>query len=308
MRFGPYLGSGAATRSDLIERAVAAEELGFDSVWMGDHIIIPKQFDRDRYPYRSGLGGGFPSTADVAWYESISALCFLAGVTTKVKLGLSTLVVPYRNPILAAKMMSTLDVLSEGRLVLGVGTGWMKEEYDALKTAPYEDRGAVTDEYIEIFIELWTQENPTYNGKHYQVSGIGFLPKPVQRPHPEIWVGGHTGRAFKRLAKYGQGWQPHMLSPDDIAAKQPSLKRYFAEQGRDLSEIETAVSARLEFTDTPSSDKRLPLTGTSVQILDDIRRYQEVGVTEIRFSGTASTAGAMIEIWKRFAQEIKPKV
>ena len=303
MRFGAYLGSADGTREDFGGRAELAERLGFESLWMGDHVIIPKTYNDTRYPYRFGLGGGFTSTSENPWFESISALCYVAGRVEKPRLGLSTLVTPYRNPILAAKMLSTLDVLSGGRLVLGVGTGWMKEEFDALRTAPYEDRGAVTDEYVEIFIELWTKDDPNYQGKHYQVSDIGFLPKPVQKPHPPIWVGGHTGRAFRRLARYGQGWQPHMLSPQQIAEHLPAMRRALERVGRSPDDIETAVSARPQFDSPVTVDgQRLPLTGSTQQVLDDVRAYQEVGVDEIRVLGGST------EVWDRFAQEIMPRV
>lgn len=311
MEIGAYAQRGeSGTADEFAGMARLAEQIGFTSLWMGDHVIIPKAYDNSRYPYAKGLGGAFNSTSDRPWLECITALGFLAGSVKKLKLGLATLVVPYRNPVLQAKMFSTVDVLSDGRLIVGVGTGWMKEEFEVLRTAPYEDRGSVTDEYIELFIELWTKENPNYQGQHYQVSGIGVYPKPVQKPHIPIWVGGHTGRAYRRLAKYGSGWQPHMLTPEDIKSQLPVLQRYLEEAGRSLDEIR--ISAGVGFRiDNETRAERRPFQGTPQQIIDDVRRYEEVGVHEMRLlTGYPDGLGGMtaLDTWKRFGEEIMPRI
>ena len=194
-----------ASAENLKSLAQRAEGLGYDSIWVSDHIILPRQVE-SFYPYAADGVATF--RPDEAYYEPLAALNFLAGCTNKVRLGTHVLILPYRNPVLTAKLLSTLDVLSAGRVTLGIGVGWMEEEFQALGLDTYAQRGAVTDEYIQLFKELWTKDNPEFQGEHYQISGAGFQPKPAQKPHPPIWVGGHTGPAIRRAAKYGDGWMP----------------------------------------------------------------------------------------------------
>ena len=161
--------------------AQRAEELGFDSAWVSDHIILPRQVD-SFYPYSPD---GVPVfSPDQPYYDPLSTLNFLAGCTHRLRLGTHVLIIPYRNPVLTAKMIATLDTLSEGRVTLGIGVGWMEEEFRALGLDTFADRGAVTNEYLRVFKELWTQENAEFNGRFVQTSGAGFLPKPVQQPQP----------------------------------------------------------------------------------------------------------------------------
>ncbi len=205
---GPMAGPEA-----LRSLAQRAEDLGYDSVWVSDHIILPRQVG-SFYPYAADGVATF--RPDEPYYEPLAALNFLAGCTQRVRLGTHVLILPYRNPVLTAKMLATLDVLSGGRVILGAGVGWMEEEFLALGLDTYHQRGAVTDEYIELYKELWTKDEPVFEGKYYQLSGSGFQPKPVQSPHPPIWIGGHTGPAIRRAAKYGDGWMPIGLRPPAI--------------------------------------------------------------------------------------------
>ena len=143
-------------------------------------------------------------------------LAFLAGQTSRIGLGTSVMIVPHRNPLVAAKSIATLDVLSGGRVILGVGVGWLREEFEVLDLPPFDERGAVTDEYLRAFIELWTSDNPSFHGKYVQFDDISFLPKPVQKPHPPIWIGGESRPAIRRAAQLGNGWHPlgvNSLSP-----------------------------------------------------------------------------------------------
>ena len=309
MRYGISLRQmdRSGSPDDLVAVAEVAERLQFDSLWQGDHVVIPRVFDGTLYQYRAGLGGEFPRTNQDNIFEPITTYCFVAGKVSTPKLGLATLVVPYRNPVLTAKMLANLDILSGGRLVLGVGTGWMKEEFEALGSPPWEDRGSVTNEYLDLFIELWTKDEVDFRGQHYQVSGVGLLPKPVQKPYPPIWVGGHTRRAYQRLARYGVGWQPHLLTPQDIARELPRLGRICREAGRNPDEIETSVSASVRFGWSGSGD-RPPLAGTSQQIADDVLSYQEVGVSEIRLRFEGDTVSQVVDNCRRFAEEVRPKV
>ena len=200
--FGPL-----ATPEIMMELARRADELGFDHLWISDHIVLPNQI-APRYPYDVTGVPPFMANADSPWCEPLTALSFLASCTQRIKLGTTVLVVPYREPVLTAKMVATLDYMSGGRVILGVGVGWMEEEFKVLGLDTFHERGKVTDEYLRVFKELWTQEDPSFQGTYSQFSGIKFYPKPAQKPHPPIWVGGNTAPALRRAAWLGDGWLP----------------------------------------------------------------------------------------------------
>jgi probable F420-dependent oxidoreductase len=292
-----------------VQVAELAERLNFDTLWHFDHIVIPKVFDQGRY--RRLYGEEFPLTAEDPFFEPITTLAFVAGKVSTPRLGLAVLVVPYRNPVLTAKMLSNLDVLSGGRLIVGVGAGWTKEEFEALNSPPYEERGRATDEYLDIFIELWTKEDPSYEGKYYRVSNIGLQPKPVQKPHPPIWVGGNTLPAFRRVARYGQGWLTHALTPQQVAAKLPLLRQVCEEEGRNPDEVQVCLGgARVQFLNSSrlSGHERQPFSGTAQQIADDIRRCQEMGIAELRLSTGGANIHDVTRTLERFADEVHSKV
>ena len=191
-----------ATPEGVAALAKKGEELGFAIISVSDHVIIPKAI-ASTYPYNeSGTFMGSPSGECM---EQLTLLTFLAGITSSARLLTSVMVVPHRPPVLTAKMLATIDVLSKGRLIVGCGVGWMREEFEAIGTPPYDKRGAVSDEYIRAFKELWTNDNPTFNGKYCSFANIAFAPKPVQKPHPPIWVG---GRARWRCAAPGASPTP----------------------------------------------------------------------------------------------------
>ena len=164
--------------------------------------------------------------------DRITTLAYLAGITDRIKLVTSVMIIPYRNPILTAKMLSTLDMLSKGRLILGAGVGWMEEEFELLDTAPFAERGAVPNEYLRAFIALWTSDNPTFEGKYVNFSDITFLPKPGQKPHPPIWIGGQSKPAIRRAAQLGNAWHPvgaipaAPLEPEELAENLALLHDY----------------------------------------------------------------------------------
>ena len=267
-------------------------------------MVVPKTFDTN--PYRSLYGREPGLAAEDPIMEPLTTLSFLAGNVSTPKLGLAVLVVPYRNPVLTAKMLSNLDVLSGGRLIVGVGAGWNKEEFEILGSPPYGERGSATNEYLDVFIEMWTKDNPNYQGKYYQVSNASLQPKPVQKPHPPIWVGGTTLPAFRRVARYGQGWLTIALGPEGVAEKLPILRRACEEAGRNPDEIEVCANATVRFLDSAGAVRsdRPPFTGNPQQIVDDIHRCEEIGITELRLS----TGGTGVDALERFAEEVRSKV
>ena len=188
MEYGFYLPSGgpAAQPDALASIARQGDKLGFFCMVMPDHVVQPKHVE-SQYPYSiTGDIQQAHQTASDERLEQVTTLAYLAGITERIKLVTSVMIIPYRNPILTAKMLATLDMLSKGRLILGAGVGWMEEEFELVETEPFAERGEVTNEYLRAFIELWTKDEPEFDGKYVSFSGITFLPKPVQKPYPPI--------------------------------------------------------------------------------------------------------------------------
>ena len=307
-----------ADPDSLITIAQKAEELGYDSISMGDHILVPKNID-STYPYTEG--GEFPGGATGSSMEQLTALSFIAGATSSIKLVTSVMIVPHRNPLVAAKALATLDVLSKGRLVIGIGVGWMREEFEALNLPPFEERGAVTDEYIQAFKELWTSDNPIFEGKYCGFSDITFLPKPVQKPHPPIWVGGESRRAIRRAATLCDAWYPigsnpqfPMGEPEQLAEGMRRLATYAEAAGRNAGDIGiTYRTHHYELKDdgsgTPSGSREL-FTGTGDQIASDIRRYEDMGVNYlvVDFARVSSSLDEMLGHMEDTANRVWPRV
>lgn len=309
MKFGVALTTRGrdATGETLVRVARAAEECGFDSIWVTDHIVIPRQL-ASAYPYEAT--GQFDVPANEYYLEPLTVLTYLAGVTRRIRLGTGVLVLPYRNPILLAKTVASLDVLSGGRTILGIGVGWMAEEFRALGLDTFEQRGAVTDESIRLLRELWTRDEPRFAGRFFQVEDIRFYPKPIQKPHPPIWIGGHSPAALRRAALLGDGWHPIGLRPPvglhpaEYAQAATTIKGIAEEAGRDPGEIALTFRASLLFTDRPSSP-RTPFMGSPAQIIEDIRAYARLGVTHLVLGFRGPTAEALLEELERFAMEVR---
>jgi len=299
-----------ASPANLRTLAQRAESLGFDSAWVSDHIILPRSVD-SFYPYAANGVATFRPDED--YYEPLAALNFLAGCTQKIRLGTHVLILPYRNPVLTAKMISTLDVLSEGRFILGAGVGWMEEEFKALGLDTFAQRGAVTDEYIQLFKELWTKDNPEFQGEHYQLSESGFQPKPVQKPHPPIWIGGHTNPAIRRAAKYGDGWMPiglrppAILEPEELAEKIARLRRLTMEAGRPEDAVSLCFSTGVTFDDSPGVTRRM-MSGRAEQIAADLRQYQDLGIRNFILGFPGDSVAAVDEAMEQFSKQVMPLI
>ena len=286
--------------------AQRAEALGYDHVWVSDHIILPKKVD-SFYPYAEDGVATFKP--DEPYYEPLSALNFIAGCTQRVRLGTHVLIIPYRNPVLTAKILSTLDVLSGGRVILGAGVGWMEEEFQAMGLDTYKDRGAVTDEYLQVYKELWTKEDASFDGKYYQISDTGFEPKPVQKPHPPVWIGGHSGPAVRRAAKYGDGWMPiglrppAILEPEELAGKIARLRKLTVEAGRAEDAVALTFSTGVVFNDA-AGNSRDWMQGNPDQIASDLRQYQDLGVSNFIVNFQGGTVPELQENMERFSREV----
>ncbi len=299
-----------ATPENLRTLATRAEEMSFDHLWVIDRVAIPTQ-SSSPYPY--GPPGSSPLQPDQPYCEALSTLTYLAGFTQRIKLGTSVLLIPLRDPVLTAKIIATLDYLSGGRVILGAGVGWLEEEFEALGLNIFAERGKVTDEYIRIFKELWTKEEPQYQGQYYQVSGIKFHPKPVQKPHPPIWIGGHSPAALRRAASIGDGWMPAgligpvSLEPAEMAEQIDQLRNWTEKLGRPREAVEVAFSTFVSF-DSPGAGPRRTLSGSPQEMAADIVRYQQVGVKHFVFAFLGNEMEPLLENMEQFAKEVRPLV
>lgn len=298
-------------------RAIAesAEALGYDVLTISDHIVVPRQID-SKYPYSPD--GGWSGGGDGMCFEQISLLNYVAGITKKARLLTSIMVIPHREPIFTAKALATADQLSGGRVELGIGTGWMREEFELLKTEPFMERGAVTDEYIRAFKTLWTEQNPSFQGKYVQFKDIFFEPKPIQAGGPKIWVGGESGRALRRLAALGDVWYPiaggNPKAPlDTLAAYDAALAklRQAAEQaGRDPATIGLAYSAMThsEKERTNQDGDRILMTGSAAARVDDAAALAERGVATMIVNVASGTTEGALAKQEAFAADVMGKL
>jgi probable F420-dependent oxidoreductase len=245
INFGPCADPEVAARL-----AIAAEDAGFDSVWTGEHVVLPDP----RVPPS-------PAPPELPMLDPVASLAFLAAHTRRLLLATGIVILPQRNPLVLAKELASVDVLSAGRLVFGLGAGYLEPEFEALG-ASFADRGARTDEAIEVIRALWTQPSPRFAGRHFSFAGIQAMPRPVQKPHPPIVVGGHSRPAWRRAVSKGDGWYGFALDPDAARANVEGLRRAAKEVGR------PAAKGELHVTVTPS----VPLDA------DALRRYEDAGV------------------------------
>jgi probable F420-dependent oxidoreductase len=239
---------------------------------------------------------------------------FLAGATKRIRFVTSVMILPYRNPIVTAKMLASLDVLSNGRVIVGAGVGWMKEEFENLKAPAYEERGKVTDEYIKAFRELWTSDNPTFNGKHCSFSNIVFLPKPVQKAGIPIWIGGHSNQAIQRAGRLGDGWHPIggvptiPLEPEDVRKDMAMLAEYAQKAGRDPKMIRVALKGSLFDKEKKIDGRRRRFMGSAEEIAGDIRDYRTAGVDTMIFDVRRPSINETLDRMEWMAKEVFPKV
>jgi probable F420-dependent oxidoreductase len=253
----------------LVGLAVRAEELGFHSVWVHDHVF--------------NVGHVRERIGDRPYYEPLALLGFVAARTTRVRLGTSVLVLPYHNPIRLAKTAATLDVLSGGRLILGVGVGAIESEMEAMGT-PFKERGTFTDEAIAVMRALWTEDSPRFEGRYSRFDGMPFSPKPLQRPSIPVVIGGVSRAAIRRAARVGDGWQPLGFSPEALAREMGTLAEEARACGRDAAAIPVAISMSLG----AGVRGRHAVGTTPVEVRRNARAFADVGVDTLVISITTS--------------------
>jgi len=273
--FGSFARKQAADR--IVAVAEAAETLGYSTAWVIDHLVLPATVE-----------GGYAFNPLDPFLEPITVLGALALRTSRIKLGTAVLVLPYRHPVYTAKALATVDVLSGGRLVVGVGAGWMEPEFNVLGI-PISERGSRTNETIDVLKSLWTEDVPSYSGRHFQFSNIKFVPQPVQKPRPPILVGGMTQGALQRVIARADGWIAIGKSPADLNQPLERLREMAVKAGRKPGELNISM---------------VPVSAPSLeQVIDDLPRYAELGVQHLYLSMRAWTTdfSRFMELMARFA-------
>ena len=266
MKFGLYgLHKGSSVEPDtLARRARVAEAAGFESLWVGDHIALPADA---------------PDVAEEPRLELVVVLAHLAAITSRVRLASGVAVLPTRQPVLLAKQLASIDVLSQGRLIVGIGVGYVEPELNALG-ASVADRGARTDEYLAAMRALWDEPTPTFDGAFVSFSGIIERPRPVQRPHPPIIIGGHSPAAYRRAVTAANGWYGWQIDPEETVAALGRLREATDKYGRpaELGELEISITPPYTFD------------------VDMARRYADAGVYRLVVQPPTSSGAAMDEL------------
>ena len=308
MKLGVFLpvSGKAAVPEVLAEAAQQAENLGYSSVWAAERLVNPWEMNT-AYPYKEDQKWQGFVAPNVPFLEPLTALSFLAGVTKKAQLGISVAVLPYRHPLYTARVATSIDTLSNGRLILGVGVGWMVEEFKALGVAPFEKRGAMANEQLQIFDLLWKSDKPEFHGKYYDFPPLSVSPAPVQKPRFPIWTGGESEAAVKRAAKYADAWFSYhvKITAEELQRKYNIVKDVAKQIGRANPPILTCCRP-VDITDKPVPQNAEDLVGTPDQLIPALKKFKDIGVQHMALQfivGRWPERKAKIE---RFAKEVLP--
>jgi probable F420-dependent oxidoreductase len=294
MQIGCHLPTqgAVATREALVTFARRAEDAQMASLWVSDHVVFPK-VGNSNYP-----SGRFPHAPDTAYLEPVTVLAAAALCTERARLGSSVFILGHRNPVVMAKMLTTIDTLSQGRLICGVGVGWWREEFAALGI-PFEARGRRANEMVQIFKALWTADNPQFDGEFYHFRDIGFAPKPVQKPHPPIWIGGHSRAAFQRVVAFGDGWHASSLSPEQMRTHLEQLRKVADAAGRPFAQLQLSLRLKLSEAD---------MQGSRQAIVDQYCAYKALGVSHLAVDFRRESLSEMLDTLDLLATEIRPAI
>ena len=288
------VGSGSTARPELlVQVAQKAEALGFESAWIPEHLAVPVTIT-SKYPYSAD--GKFPGGPGAALHDPFVALGFVAASTKTINLGTVVFVLPLRNPLAVAKAVASVDVLSQGRLLFGVGIGWCEDEFNAVGMS-FKDRAARSREAITMLKALWSDETPQFSGRFHSFAPVGFNPKPIQKPHPPIIFGGESRPALKRVAELGDGWFGFRYTPESLKPQLALLKELTEKAGRNFSQIEITIAPQ----------PGLPLT------LDLVKQFAEVGVHRLMtfapgFTPRAKFDSELYPQMEQFANDVIAKI
>jgi len=315
MHFGFNLPiSGPLAAPEIVARiAREGEALGYDYLTITDHVVLPDTAEPG-YPYSES--GAFFSTDTFYRHEQLTTAAWLAAMTSRLRLVLAVMVVPHRPAVLAAKMLATIDVLSGGRLTVGIGAGWLKAEFDAVVTTPFAERGAVTDEYLAAFRRLWSEDKPAIAGKYVHHDRLVLEPKPLQLPLP-IWVGGESGPSLRRAARFGDAWYPigsnnqHLLdSLPRYRAGLARLRQLTAAAGRAPDAVAATYRVKrygAALSPHASDGERRLFSGSNADIIGDIHALEDLGVTAIDFDFERPEEGEVIGEMRAFRERVLAK-
>ncbi|HEY1264335.1 MAG TPA: LLM class F420-dependent oxidoreductase [Terriglobales bacterium] len=302
MRIGFSLPNGGAiaTPEAISKVARRAEELAYDSLWTFERVLYAVK-PRDPYP---GMPDGKWPELFRRMLDPLDALTFAAAQTKKIVLGTSVLDIPYYNPVMLARRLATMDYLSNGRLRVGLGLGWSKDEMEATN-ADMKTRGALADEFLQVLKAVWTQNPVEFKGKFYSLPNSYIDLKPVQKPHPPIYLAAFAPVALQRLAKVADGWNPVAIPPQGMAQMFGSIKRMAKDAGRDPSRLEMVVRANLHITDKPLGKDRLIFTGTLDQVKEDTEACQQIGAHEVHFDPGFEPGKITLEGWLKLMEQLR---
>jgi probable F420-dependent oxidoreductase len=299
-----------ATANVMANIAQLGEALGFNYLTLTDHVALPDT-TTPGYPYSTT--GEFYTSDPGHRVEQLTTAAWVAAKTSKIRIVLAVMVVPHRPAVVTAKMLATIDVLSGGRLVVGIGAGWLKVELDAVSTTPFAERGAVTDEYMDAMRTIWTRDKPVFHGKYVHIDGLLTDPKPVQKPYPPIWVGGESGPSMRRAARIGDAWYPigsnnaHLLDTlPRLKAGIARVREMTAAAGRDPAAMGVVYRVKRHGQPAPLATDgcRKLFTGTVANTIEDIEAVREIGVTAIDFDFEGRDAAKSAADMKKFHNEV----
>ncbi len=303
MHFGFHVANSgpAATPESIRTVAQRVDALGYDSMWVSDHVVVPMEF-RSRYPYP----GQFTPQGAGNYFEPVVTIALLAGATQRVHVGISVLVVPQRNPVLTGKQLATLAALTGGRLIVGVGIGWLEEEFQVLGAGEvFARRGPATDEYVALYRALWQQDPVRFDGDHYHLPAVRALPQPPRVP--PVWVGGNTRPAIRRAARIGDGWHAIRIGVDEVAQGVAYLREQLRAHHR--PEGAATVSLRIHLHLDHPVTREWELGPKVKDAVAQIDRFRRAGVEALIFSAPpGSDTRTAVEIAERFMAEVRPQL
>jgi len=281
--------------------AQKAEALGYNSLWTVERVLWPVA---PKAPYPVTPDGSLPEQYKYN-LDPLDALTFAAAVTSKIRLGTSVLDIPYYNPILLARRLSTIDVLSKGRLNVGLGLGWSPDEMEAAG-ADMKVRGARADEFIQVLKTIWTTDPAEFHGKFFSLPKSHIGPKPVQKPHPPIYIAAFAPAALKRVATMANGWNPTGVPIAGMEHMFAAIRQMAKEAGRDPSELKMIVRANLYITDKPIGKDRGLFAGSTEQVREDLAACEKIGADEVFYELGFTPGGQQLSTWERLLEEFKP--
>jgi len=292
-----------ATQEAVSKVAQRAEALGYHSLWTVERLLYPV---KPQTPYPASPDGSLPEPYKHV-LDPLEALAFVAAQTKTITLGTSVLDMPFYNPVTLARRLTTLDFLSNGRLRVGLGLGWSKDEMDA-SGADMAHRGAMADEFLQVLKAIWTTDPVEFRGKYYKLPKSYIDPKPVQKPHPPIYLAAFAPPALKRVAALANGWNPTAIPVEGMAQMFAGIKQMAKEAGRDPSSLELIVRANLEIRDKPVENNRMIFSGTLEQIKEDIAGCRKIGANEVFFDPTFTSGGQSLDRWLTLLDEMRKLV